>query len=208
MATRAIDYLESTPRERMVAYHEWRKSSATENMRAYHESGHAVIARKLGIGVEFVSASPRAMTFTRRWLLALRKMNGPVLIDGLRRNAICSLAGPLAEMRSLNDVNVGLNIRDDEDWDITGALNDVCRIVELRRIEELRGLRGKKSFIRREFHRLEAEAARLVEQHWLAIQRVAEVLEQRPLGDERAIPKYFRESKHPRVGDRGFRATK
>jgi hypothetical protein len=197
-----IDVIDNK-RERMVAYHEWRKSSATESMRAYHESGHAVVARKLGIGVEFVSASPWAVTTSRRWSRMLSKLQADSeLIDARQRNAMFSLAGPIAEGRFLN-VDIGLNVRDDEDADITGAIYDIGHIARLRRIEELRGLRGKKSFIQREFHRLEAETARLVEQHWCAIQRVAEVLEQRSIGDERGHSKHFWASKYPRIGERG-----
>lgn len=157
---------------------------------AYHEAGHVVTARKLDISIKYVSVRPHAMTVPRKL-----KVADP--IEAHRREAIFTLAGPLAEWRYLG-ADDDMNLRDDDgDFDIIFARDSICSIICLRNGITLADwkrdhpatedfcrdtsldalLREKRSAIRREFLRLKTAAARLVEQHWCAIQRVSEALE-------------------------------
>jgi hypothetical protein len=148
---------------------------------AHHEASHAVVARKLGIDVAYVSARGRvARTKAAAWSLT----ESAALIDAYQRDAIVSLAGPLADQRLLSIDDSFLDIHDAEDQDMANANANIYRSVCLRNgtpcsdepaqvviSEEMNAA------LWMEFDRLKAEAGCLVAQHWRAIQRVAKSLQ-------------------------------
>jgi hypothetical protein len=163
----------------------------------HHEASHAVVARKLGIDVAYVSARDRvARTKAAAWSLT----ESAALIDAYQRDAIVSLAGPLADQRLLSIDDSFLDIHDAEDQDMANANANIYRSVCLRNgtpcsdepaqvviSEEMNAA------LWMEFDRLKAEAGR----HWRAIQRVAKSLQRHDRIDQAELDRLIAVSERP-----------
>ena len=79
---------------------------------AHHEAGHAVLARRLGIGVELISLrlrmnetagrfDPEGDSYARTITKAADHRDGLTLFERDSREAVCVLGGPMAESRYL-----------------------------------------------------------------------------------------------------------
>jgi ATP-dependent Zn protease len=166
-------------------------------IKAYHEAGHAVVARVLGVGVIYAaifSTSPgnegNVRTITASWKAPDDDL--PAKLAALGKDLAVALGGPLAEHRHRP---VKRSAREPSRWgsDMTRAINFAIMSVLLNdgTISPAHpGLRGRRDEGEAPVERNEAqnvEAARLLErslketgalvaQHWSAIERVANAL--------------------------------
>jgi hypothetical protein len=154
-------------------------ASEKREIAAYHESSHAVTARKLGIEALFVTitqSDPRTEIVPASD--RAKKASRPVRPQDYEHDAINALAGLAANRRSHpSAVPVWLP---NHYPDIAEARAAVLRMIFLRTGRPLP--EGKANVkldaattreFRAEYDRMDNEAAALVERHWLVIQRVA-----------------------------------
>lgn len=152
--------------------------------RALHEAGHAVIARKLEIGITHVNARldhPEVPTRSAGYLA--RGLDVPGQIAAYENDAKVALAGFAANRREHPHLQIYDVLTDDMD-DMQNARSAIYGIVCLKSGQRVpdgtfavpadEDLQKK---ISDEHFRLEHETARLIEQHWPAIQLVAKHLE-------------------------------
>jgi hypothetical protein len=161
---------------------------------AYHEAGHAVIARTLGIRVPCVALFPLtegssavALSSSAAW--DAREDDAPSQIAAHEKDAEVALAGPLAQFRYRP-----FKSRDHWADDLQNAssatgwmvmLEEGCAPVDNapgRVVGTLNPDQNAKAF--ELLKRVRSQSDALVAEHWPAIERVAQALLQRPLLDE------------------------
>lgn len=146
--------------------------------RAYHEASHAVVARALGVGVDFVALFPTGVldASTARFAKAIEEARRdgifgtavtthPTTPKEIEADVIISIAGPLADVRR------------DRRCSREGWQNDISSITELMR----------KQHREVDIDRLMKQHEPLVRKHWPAIKRVAEALYARRVLDQDEI---------------------
>jgi hypothetical protein len=158
---------------------------------AYHEAGHAVVARVLGIVVDHVtgfSTSPGALRHSAGW--QARNADVSTQQVGIEKDAKVALAGPHAQLRHHPVRHPRITFVDEgrmpDGWqsDLASARNSACQIVLLKhgaistalssttvtlnepQVAELNRLLGQ----------LWKETEALVSEYWPAIERTAEAL--------------------------------
>jgi hypothetical protein len=149
---------------------------------AVHEAGHAVTARRLGVEVRSVRV------WARRGEVLHRGPEPWEGIEGYRHDAIITLAGPLAECRFLGrDDIINSGIIDDPNTTDMIEIKEIVRwIVSYKTInwkagwqlqDEVESTPSDDDWMAE--WELQDEAARLVDQNWDAICRVAKALERK-----------------------------
>ena len=170
-------------------------------MMAYHEAGHAVIARVLKININYVTIlSPgdtaAAVALTHSATYHARDADQVPQLHALMMDAVVSLAGPHAEAR--HRLPKGRRIPDEWDDDRQHAMSFareaalVKRGVNLREIDlkAIHALSTEDEAEVRSFIRHADNKARdLVAEHWPAITMVAEVLLSIPILGEADVDK-------------------
>jgi hypothetical protein len=146
-----------------------KRSESLRNILAYHEAGHAVLARKLGAEVVCVNVRARSGEVYRKGWVS-RYSDPHTRIADYRRNTIIALAGQCAEYRFGND-----NESVDATQDMINAKSSVLGIIILlngcTREDEPGTVTIDEEWLQEiwedfevEFNQLRNEAARLVEQ--------------------------------------------
>jgi hypothetical protein len=167
---------------------------------AYHEAGHAVIARVLGVSVHHVSrfateggGTPRALTYSAAWNAG----SDSAYLIGLEADAKISLAGPHAEKKYRPDTNI--NLAQQNQWldDMANAMSAVVKIllfkanpndrVYFEGAREIELTSDQSAEATQLFNRISGETQALVEQHWSAIERTAAALLDRSVLNEHDI---------------------
>lgn len=157
-------------------------------IKAYHEAGHAVIARILGIEVSNITMRSTGAdntagveTASASWFA--RKLDTSGQVVACENDAIVALAGMAAQARSHPDVLVTI---DNPEFaaDVQNARRMTANIIliiegksahEVERAAPLSGARLTKAKVK--FDQLLQKTQELVEEHWSAIERVAKALE-------------------------------
>ena len=152
-------------------------------MRAIHEAGHAVVARKLGLIVNHIHARsdhPSVMHPSAGYAAA--GTDAATQISGYEKDAMVALAGLEANKREYDIPPV--DVLNEANEDIQNFRSAAYRIICLQdgqpvprgefSVEADQALENK---IWETYHRLMHKTAALVERHWPAIQRVAKHLE-------------------------------
>jgi hypothetical protein len=171
------------------------KMRRAHDLAAIHESGHAVVARVLGIHV-ISAVADEGDSRVRTRSLGARAASPGNAARILERLIIVDLAGPEAERLRGGD--------DAEAWrsDARNAWDRALRIIRLRRdldaTAELPRLLQVEALELVE--QLLAIATALVEENWPAIERVAHALAGGPLG-QAEIDALMALSRWPTVGD-------
>jgi len=159
-------------------------------IKSFHEAGHAVVARILGVEVSSVTMRPTGSdnsagveTVSASWLARNAKTSEQIL--GCENDALVALAGMAAQARSHPDLLVTTD-NPEFQADIGNAQRMVANIVLLLggtaviegerspplSGDDLRMAKGK-------FDQLIQKTYALVDEHWPAIARVAKALESR-----------------------------
>jgi ATP-dependent Zn protease len=142
---------------------------------AYHESGHAVVARVQGIAVLYVSMPERRAVTERAYD---SDFDTDAKVAALEHDVRVMLAGRAAQFRSAPHLLLG------DAEDINNAKAAIATIVLLLEGQsvpedtqvELEGSRLE--LLGHILNRLAAESAKLVHRHWPEVRRVAEHLVQ------------------------------
>jgi hypothetical protein len=151
---------------------------------AFHEAGHAVVARALGIGLIRVTIFPTAPNEvagceTEPAELLAYDADMETMIAALENSAKVSMAGPLAQLKHQR------RYRSDslKHWqtDIANALADVVQIAYLHAGIDARSLidvdyTPSKAVQEAIWTHLNGETRTLVDANWIAIARVAAAL--------------------------------
>jgi hypothetical protein len=161
---------------------------------AYHEAGHAVVARHFGLEVVQVTAGrsqPASHNATAGW--SARDFDTAGQITAYEKDAIVALAGFAAQRRKYPKATYDFDrdvFHDTDDDDMANARSATYKIFCLG---AERALPAGENFtvevdeaaraaMRDVFDRLRRQTGALVEQLWPAIVRVATALERRDLG--------------------------
>jgi hypothetical protein len=155
--------------------------SSTRESLAYHEAGHAVAARVLGIEVCLATLRPdqvfagHVTLGASCWLDSEDKWQQRM--EMAEAHAKLALAGPLAEMKYQPSLN-GEHFADYADLlNVAAYLKIAGGFVPISEVlvpgKPLQQSNGEAS---RLWEQLQADTADLVELHWLSIERVAEAL--------------------------------
>jgi hypothetical protein len=147
----------------MVATHAKRSMTRA----AYHEAGHGVVALSCGIPVRHISVQPL-------WPAAAGCMVTAIRFGGIEAEALLLslLAGGAAERRQCPDLHAG------SAWDADDL--QVARVVLVAEVFEVGNkiVTPDSPLVATALEAWHARAARLVDQHWRWIRRVAGALEQ------------------------------
>jgi hypothetical protein len=159
--------------------------AARDELRAYHEAGHAVVARVLGVSVTHVTIlstkddnSGAAQTRSAAWLA--RDTGAPARIAALRKDALVALAGPHAQVRHRPQTNIKRATSKEWKDDIANVMNALGLAaghagsrplaasdrIPPELIPEVQCL----------WSQVEPESQKMVEEYWPAIERVAKAL--------------------------------
>ena len=163
---------------------------------AYHEAGHAVVARALGIEapeiimLAFEDSAGAALTKSAAHLA--RDADKATQLDAIARDAMVALAGPNGQHRYKPQ-----KIKQPEEWVGDIGVATVFSIkaaliesgIDVRQINpddptQLTLNANQENFKEQFFHHCNGEAEKLVDRHWLAIERVAKALMTRPFLDQ------------------------
>jgi hypothetical protein len=170
-----------------------------DRIKAYHEAGHAVVARALGVAVTYVSTFSTgpgnqggAETHSAAW--HARNADLPAQLAAIGKDLEVSLAGPLAEHRHRPVKRINFKTGQPYWWtdDIARATCCAIQIVLLKDgtistmvdtppvVNEAQFAEGSR-LIKQSWQETEA----LVERHWPTIERTANaLLSGRPLLDQ------------------------
>jgi hypothetical protein len=153
--------------------------------RAVHETGHAVIGRKLGLAVAHVharSASPEATTASAAYVA--QNLDVADLIAALEDDAKVALAGHAANGRELPGLRehphlLAFDLFAEDDVDTSNTANAIYQILCLKAGQPFSTVpdEAMKRMMEEVYLRLVQETAILVDQHWPIIARVAKHLE-------------------------------
>jgi ATP-dependent Zn protease len=161
-----------------------------DEVRAYHEAGHAVIARVLGVGVAYITLFPTdetnrggAQTRSAAWL-ARATGDAAAFVRGVETDAKVALAGPHAQLKHRPNTNKKRASRDEWDSDLKLAEMSAVNLAWLQDHAappsgsdvEISLNAEQKTEALRIFRRLQDEARALVEAHWPSVERVAKAL--------------------------------
>jgi len=135
---------------------------------AAHESGHAVVARSLGVDVVRASAKLRAAGVVTRWRRADRLVG-----DIMRKSCLVALAGPAAEAVAIGRIEDGA-ARADERNAMSYALRLLLDEQDVQNDAELND--DHRAQARALVGLLRARAAALVADNWPAILATAAAL--------------------------------
>jgi len=163
---------------------------------AYHEAGHAVIARALGVTVEFVamnsiSEDAAAGAMTRSAAHHADKADTAARIRGSEADAMVALAGWAAQSR-VHASSAERWVNDPADGDVRNALSNAGRIAMLQAGEPVPDLAPGEAWelpaAYREsavanYKRLWTETNAMVAEHWRKIERLAKILIERDYVD-------------------------
>jgi hypothetical protein len=158
---------------------------------ASHEVGHAVVAAYFGLEVARVTARWKEAAVPSQsaaWLA--RDLDASAQIEACEKDAIIALAGLAAQRREYPDLTVDTDadiVLVDED-DMRNAQSAIYKIVCLMNNKSFPSADAvvaidepTRAAMRVVFDRLKRQTAALVKEHWLAIRRVARVLERHDL---------------------------
>jgi hypothetical protein len=161
---------------------------------AYHEAGHAVVARLLSIEVPYIAMFPTdadsaasAPTVPAAYLA--RYADARAVIAACEKGAKVALAGLTAQAR-VHPRSARIGGEDPTDPDIRNAMSAACQIALLQAGQLVPNLAPDEALELPEayreaafgtFERLMTETAAFVEENWSAIERVATVLLDRDL---------------------------
>jgi hypothetical protein len=165
--------------------------------KAYHEAGHAVVARLLGVGTLLVALfatsddnSASALTASAAW--KARADDVPSRIAAHEKDAKVALAGPLAQYRYRPFKGSNRACGDVWSADLRTASSAVGWMVLLNAGSAPEGnIPGHIALDPHQsakaqclFERVREQTGALIQEHWPAIERVAQALLHRPLLDE------------------------
>ena len=136
---------------------------------AAHESGHATIARAIGLDVRRASASSDDPGVITRWRVGIPPAE---YASTVKKLLLVDLSGPLAECRATGRSELGA-ARTDRRNAISRALRLVLDEHGLADAQLTDALRSEAAEL---VERLRPKAAALVEENWPAIERVAAAL--------------------------------
>jgi hypothetical protein len=170
-----------------------------DRIKAYHEAGHAVVARALGIAVTYVtifSTSPGnqggAQTHSAAW--DARNADLPARLAAIGKDLEVSLAGPLAERRHRPVKRIDFNTDKPYWWanDLAKAKSCAIQVVLLKdgtiSTDDTRTVHlneAQLAEVNRLIRQSWQETEALVERHWPAIERTANaLLSGRPLDQD------------------------
>jgi ATP-dependent Zn protease len=149
-----------------------------KEVKAYHEAGHAVIARVLGVEVDYVvlfstdpSNESAALTHSATW----RHSNAdvPTLASAIEKDAKVSLAGIYAQSRRFPPKTKKAYSSDSKN-----GREGIRPTPDDTTYEPDASARAEYEIL---FNRLCKETEKLVGENWPAIERVAEALVSRPI---------------------------
>ena len=166
-----------------------------EEVRAYHEAGHAVAARVLGVAITYASLFPTDGTnegnvLTRSAAAGAKEGND---VARKRRafeiDAIVSLAGPHAQLKRRPTTDIKRASRAEWISDLESARQSTVKAALLETNPDQWFDQDTRITLSaddvaeadRIYERVEAETRTLVEENWPAIERVASALLNRPL---------------------------
>jgi ATP-dependent Zn protease len=170
-----------------------------DRSRAYHEAGHAVVARALGIAVTYVtifSTGPgnEGDTQTRSSSWCAPDDDRPAKLVAIGKDLAVVLAGPLAEHRYRPVKRINWNTREPYWWtdDMENAINFAIKSVLLKDgtisttyTGQVDMNEAQRSEVTRLLGQSWQETKALVEQQWPAIERTANaLLSGRPVIDQ------------------------
>jgi hypothetical protein len=175
------------------------------SVRAVHEAGHAVIARKVGLEITRVTAVGKepAVQSQSAWWLVTREhtANGnavdvPTMVAALEKDAIVALAGFAAQRRAYPELTPTFDVIfvDDGNDDMLNIRSAIYKIICLTAGKQFPEGNAQVEMdeamqknIRAVFVRLENETAARVAEHWPAIKRVAKHLESHDSTDQAEV---------------------
>jgi ATP-dependent Zn protease len=172
-------------------------STRKERIIAYHEAGHAVVARVLGLGVVHVAMFPTdgdglagAQTWSAAWLA--RDADHSTKLRALENDAKVNLAGPQAQAhyRPQDAKRIRPEWRDDYKLATSSIVKAVLLKADpsfdtsLSRSIDIN--EGQSKEVARAFDQIISEVQALVADYWAAIERTADELLLRRIisGDE------------------------
>jgi ATP-dependent Zn protease len=154
------------------------RKSQREKVVAFHEAGHAVVARALGITVKYATIVP-----SKGSAGSVAANNSALLsrephVDVIEWNAMTVLAGPIAQMRFCPPTKTQAKLNWAGDIDCARWL--VTRVVLARNnVPQQDNFDLPESMLREASELLDElmkKSDLLVSEHWAAIERVAEAL--------------------------------
>jgi hypothetical protein len=162
-----------------------------DRSKAFHEAGHAVVARALGIAVNYVTISSTgpgnqggAETHSAAWDAGNADL--PAQLAAIEKDLNVSLAGPLAEHRHRPIKRINFDTGRPYWWakDVADAKNSAFKVVFLKdgtiSTTDDTGLvdvnEAQFAEAKRPFRQSRQETEGLVERHWPAIERTADAL--------------------------------
>jgi hypothetical protein len=160
---------------------------------AYHEAGHAVVTRGLGLNVPYVTIFPvaddaKASTLSQSAVWLARGHDQATQVIACEKDAKVNLAGPLAQHKYCPVRNVKKARARGWSGDIANAESAVVRIVLLKAGIDLGDDPTAITLTEQQLDscndlmdQLWEASAALVEDNWPAIERVAEALLLRPI---------------------------
>jgi hypothetical protein len=170
----------------------WQRS-----VRAHHEAGHAVIARKLGIKIDYADVV-RGLVPSESASERAKNLGVPEQAQDYEKDANVTLAGFAAQRRSHPDTDLHFDsdviVIEEEDDDMRNTRNAIYGAACLRAGTtaprgngEVKVDEAMQKEMRAVFARVKQETAALVAEHWPAIKRVAKALERHDCIDQAEV---------------------
>jgi hypothetical protein len=162
-----------------------------KKVKAYHEAGHAVVARALGVVVEYVTVledgrESGGQVLTHGAAHCVWDSDKAMRLAAMANDAIICLAGPRAQQLYRPPKNPPDAWK--SDIKVATSISYFAALIEsgvdVGRSDTLRDhniTNGQEVFATDFFRRCSDEALKLVEKHWPAIERVAKALLNRPI---------------------------
>jgi hypothetical protein len=167
---------------------------------AVHEAGHAVVARKFGLGITSVTAligAPAVPAQSAFWLVTKEHTAGgnsvdvPTMVAALEKDAIVALAGLAAQRRAYPKLTPTFDVIDDDEDDMLNTRSAIYKIICLTAGKQFPEGNAEVEMdaedFRAVFVRLENETAARVAEHWPAIRLVTKHLESHDSADQAEV---------------------